>query len=137
MTEPQTFDAFMAQREAAAAAYVRGDGGPLDDLVVRHDPATFLSPSGDVVEGADAVATRYRHDAKSFLPDGTTRFDVLQSGSSGDLGWWTGYQIASVRFQGDDQLTDMRLRVTETFRRVGGTWQLAHRHADQGTAAQG
>jgi ketosteroid isomerase-like protein len=131
VAETQTFDEFMVTREAAARAYVRGDGDPLDDLVVRADPATFFCPGGDVVEGADAVATRYRHDAKSFLPDGTTHLEVLQSASSGDLGWWSGYQVASVHLQGEDAPMAMRLRVTETFRRVGGTWQLAHRHADQ------
>ena len=136
MAETQTFDEFMATRESAARAYVRGDGGPLDDLAVHDGAATFFCPGGDVVQGADAVATRYRHDARAFLPDGTTRFEVLQSASSGDLGWWTGYQVASVHLEGQDQPMAMRLRVTETFRREGGAWKLAHRHADQGAPVE-
>ena len=124
------FDQFFAQRTAAAEAYVSGEPTPLDDLVTRRGAATFHSPRGDTVSGADAVAKRYREDAASFEPGGTSRFEVLQKEASGDLAFWTGFQVAQVRLRGQDKPVAMRIRVSETFRRSDGEWKLIHRHAD-------
>jgi ketosteroid isomerase-like protein len=124
------FEGFLAQRTAAAEAYVSGDPEPLDRLVPDTGEATFHSPIGDSVSGAAAVADRYRRDAASFQVGGESRFDVLQKASSGDLAFWTGYQIANVHMVNHDQFVEMRIRVTEVFRRVGGEWKMIHRHAD-------
>jgi ketosteroid isomerase-like protein len=129
-TEPADFEAFMKQREGAAAAYVCGDPSPLDAIVSGDGAATFFHPRGPSVVGAAEVRARYDHDASSFEPGGTTHFEVLQSGASGDLGFWTGFQVAEVRLRGRDALVPMRLRVTEVFRRTEGGWKLVHRHAD-------
>jgi ketosteroid isomerase-like protein len=126
------FEDFLAQRSAAAEAYVSGDPEPLNRLVPDTGEGSFHSPSGDSVSGATLVAARYRRDAASFQPGGETRFDILQKGSSGDLGFWTGFQIATVRIAGQDDPVDMRIRVTEIFRRADGEWKMIHRHADVG-----
>lgn len=125
------FDEFLRRREEVGSAYVNGDAGPLDTILTAADPTTFLAPSGDVVRGATAVASRYRTDAASFSPGGSSRFDVLQSGSSGAIGWWTGHQIAEAVVGDDDDLVPMKLRVTEVFRHEDGGWKLVHRHAEQ------
>ncbi len=125
-----TFEQFWIDREQAAKAYVCGDGGKLDTLVPHEGSASFHSPRGDTVVGAKDVASRYLADAKSFQSDGTTRLEVIQRGHDGDLGFWTGFQIAKVRFGGAQQEIEMRIRVTELFRRVDGEWRLIHRHAD-------
>ena len=95
-TEQQPFEQFMKTREAAAQAYVRGDPGPLNQVVARDGPATFFAPGGGHCHGATAVATTYDQGARPFLPDGKTRFEVLQSAESGDLAFWTGIQRATV-----------------------------------------
>ena len=124
------FDQFFTQRTAAAEAYVTGEPTPLDDLVTRRGAATFHSPRGDTISGADAVARRYREDAASFEPGGTSRFEILQIEASGDLAFWTGFQVAQVRLRGQPKPIAMRIRVSETFRRSDGEWKLIHRHAD-------
>ena len=126
-----SFETFLARRREVGAAYVNGDATPLDGIVTTSDPATFLSPMGDVVEGAAAVADRYRRDAGSFSPGGTSRFEVLQSASSGDVAWWTGYQVAEAILGDATEPTPMRLRLTEGFRFEDGEWKLVHRHADR------
>lgn len=128
----EDFATFMKRREEAAAAYVRGDPSPLDAMVPGDGPATFFHPRGPVVVGAAEVRARYDRDAGSFEA-GTTRFEVLQAGASGDLGFWTGFQVAEVRLRGRDAAVPMKLRVTEAFRRGERGWQLVHRHADQVT----
>jgi ketosteroid isomerase-like protein len=130
-----SFDTFFVQRTQAAQAYVTGDGAPLDALVPHEGDATFFSPLGDTVSGADSVARRYLGDAEAFQEGGTTRFEVLQKGQSGDLAFWTGYQTATVRIGAVPDRQDMRMRVTEIYRRVDGVWRLIHRHADNQTVA--
>jgi ketosteroid isomerase-like protein len=124
------FQSFLAKRTAAAEAYVNGDPEPVDELVPDTGEATFLSPMGDSVSGAASVAERYRRDAGSFRAGGESRLDFLQKGSSGDLGFWTGYQIATVRMREREEPIEMRIRVTEVLRRIDGEWKMIHRHAD-------
>jgi NAD(P)H-dependent FMN reductase/ketosteroid isomerase-like protein len=124
------FDSFLPRREAIALAYVNGDAGPLDEMLTRHDPATFFSPGGDTPQGAAVVAERYRADAASFENPSRSRLEILQSGTGGDLAFWTGLQHAEVCLKGRDNPVPMTLRVTEVFRREDGGWKLVHRHAD-------
>lgn len=85
--------------------------------------------------GAERVAERYLGDAKAFHPNGETHFEVLHMDSSGELAYWTGYQVAKAQIGDIPAPMDMRLRVTEIFRREGGEWKLIHRHADMAKEA--
>jgi ketosteroid isomerase-like protein len=66
----------------------------------------------------------------AFRDNGTSRFDVLQKGDSGDIGFWTGFQIANVQIGSMPKPVEMRIRVTEIFRRIDGDWRMIHCHAD-------
>lgn len=122
------FQAFMHEREAAAAAYVEGDAGPVNALATAHDPASFFHPRGDRVIGSEAVKARYEADARTFSPGGKSRLEVLQSGSGGGLAFWAGLQHAEAVIDG--KTIPMTLRITEVFRLSDGAWKLVHRHAD-------
>jgi ketosteroid isomerase-like protein len=124
------FALFLKTREQASAAYIAGDVAPLAAIASRHDPASFMPPSGVVVTGAEAVKTAFAEGAKQFREGGRGRFEVIQSGATGDLGFWTGLHYAEVSIQGRDGLVRMALRTTEIFRRENGGWKLVHRHAD-------
>jgi len=127
----EPFSAFMARRADVAEAYVDGNAAPLDAIVARRDPATFFSPRGGGIQGAQTVAGRYQEDARSFAPKGESRLEVLQSRASGDLAFWAGYQHARVRIASKPgEPVSMTLRVTEVFRYEAGGWKLIHRHAD-------
>lgn len=128
--DPADFEAFFAGRTRAAEAYTNGDYSPLAPLVAGEGAATFHSPQGDTVSGPEAVAERYRKDVGSFQAGGRSRFEILQKGASGDLGFWTGFQVATVKPRSSPAPIEMRIRVTEVFRRMGGEWKLVHRHAD-------
>jgi ketosteroid isomerase-like protein len=124
------FETFLKRRADIARAYVNGDASLLDQIVARSGAASFFPPTGGSEKGAEAVAARYDTDVKAFRPGGETSFEILQSAASSDVAYWTGFQSAKVKMQGQDVPVAMKLRVTELFRRVGGEWQLVHRHAD-------
>lgn len=124
------FDTFLKHRDEVASAYVRGDAAPLSQIVARELPATFFSPMGGHLTDAKAVAERYSKDAGIFEPEGESRLEILQSGASGDIGYWAGFQRATVKLRGQAEPQVMNLRVTEIFRRENGEWKLVHRHAD-------
>ena len=126
----ETFTEFMHRREAASNDYIPGDAQALSRMGTRRDPATFMPPSGAVVEGADAVETAQIEGASAFGPESNGHFEVLNSGSSGDLAFWTGRQVATMEIKGRDEPVPMILRTTEVFRREDGEWRLVHRHAD-------
>ena len=124
------FKAFLQQRQHAGTAYVNGDAAPLERLVAHHSHTTFFSPRGDAVEGADAVWTRYEHDAGAFDVGSDNQFEMLDIGASEDIAYWVGFQRSSARLRGKVELVPFNLRVTEIFRREDGAWKLVHRHAD-------
>jgi ketosteroid isomerase-like protein len=48
------------------------------------------------------------------------------------LAFWTGFQFATVQIGDMPKPTDMKIRVTEIFRKFDEGWKLVHRHADVG-----
>ena len=126
----EDFTDFLKAREQASAAYIAGDMAPLAALTSRHDPTSFMPPSGALVTGAEAVMDAFEQGARTFREGSRGRFQIIQSGSAGDLGFWTGLHHAEVSIKGRDAPVAMVLRTTEIFRRENGAWKLAHRHAD-------
>ena len=122
------FEEFLRRRGDVAASYCNGNGAPLDAIVPRRGAASFLPPSGGHLSGAETVAARYRADAAAFAPGNETWLEVLQSGASDSLGFWTGYQHFNGRLGGKEMT--LKLRVTEVFRRDEDGWKMIHRHAD-------
>jgi ketosteroid isomerase-like protein len=132
MEQPMTedFAQFLKAREQASAAYIEGDTAPLAAIITHHDPASFMPPSGAVLTGAEAVRKAHADGAKPFRKGSRGRFEVVQSGSAGDLGYWTALHRAEMAIAGKDRPVPMVLRTTEIFRCENGAWKLVHRHAD-------
>ena len=125
-----SFESFMQQRRRVAAAFVNGDPGPLREISTSADPASFFGPGGGAEQGASHVLAVNEAGARQFQAGGTTRLEVLHCAADGKLGYWTGWQDATVRTENQREPVPMKLRVTEIFRRENGTWKLVHRHAD-------
>lgn len=126
----EDFEQFMKAREQASAAYIEGNIAPLAAITSHDDPASFMPPSGVVVTGAEAVTKAHAEGARQFREGSRGRFEIIQSGSAGDFGFWTGLHHAQMCIQGQDRSVPMVLRTTEIFRRENAAWKLVHRHAD-------
>jgi ketosteroid isomerase-like protein len=129
-TSNHDFQQFMQQREAAAQSYVEGEAGPLSELSAQELPATFYGPMGGAIQGAKEVLAKYEQDAHAFGPGSQTHFEILHSGASDSVAYWTGFQYAKAVMKGEREPVPMKLRVTEVFRREDRGWKLVHRHAD-------
>jgi ketosteroid isomerase-like protein len=125
-----TFSEFLSIRERAEKEFVRGNGSELDAIVPHEGSASVHTLQGETVTGAQNVAARYRKGAESFHRNGTSRFEIIHQSHEGNLGFWTGFQIATVQIGDMPRPANMRVRVTEIFRKDGGQWKLIHRHAD-------
>jgi ketosteroid isomerase-like protein len=130
VSKNEMFEDFLSRRESISAEYINGDADSLLGVSTSTDPATFFPPSGARIRGADRVNAANEDGAQAFSPGSSGRFEILQSWSSGDLGFWAGIQHAEVMLQGKDVPVAMQLRTTEVFRREDGDWKLVHRHAD-------
>ena len=128
--ESETFYDFMRRREAISGDYINGKAEGLLSISTTNNPATFFPPSGATIHGAGDVNAANQSGAQTFGKGSTGHFEILQSGSSGDLGFWTGIQHAKVMMNGKPEAIVMQLRTTEVFRREKGEWKLIHRHAD-------
>ena len=124
-----SFEHFLQQRRQVASAFVNGDPGPLSEISTSTDPASIFGPSGGAEQGAAHVIEVNEAGSHRFH-GGTTELEILHSRESGDLAYWTGFQRASVKVEGQHDAVPMTLRVTEVFRRENGEWKLVHRHAD-------
>ena len=126
----ESFEDFLRRREEASNDYLRGNPDALAGMLTARDPATFMPPDGAVVQQAVPVRDAQVKGAAAFGPGSSGYFEVLSSGSSGALGYWTGRQVATMDVKGQDEAVPMVLRVTEVFRLEDGQWRLIHRHAD-------
>ena len=123
-----TFSEFMQTRAVAAEAYSQGRAGEVIALSTAREPASFFGPDGKSVRGVDAVRDDYRAAAERFGPNGSNAFKIVHMAEGGDVAYWSGLQEAVV--ESDGKPLPMTLRITELFRREGGSWKLVHRHAD-------
>jgi ketosteroid isomerase-like protein len=128
--ENETFEDFMLRREAISNDYINGRPDGVLSILTTDNPATFFPPNGDRIQGATQVHAANEKGAEAFDEGSAGHFEIMDSGSSGDLGFWTGVQHAEMRMKGKDKAISMQLRTTEIFRRRDGKWTLVHRHAD-------
>jgi ketosteroid isomerase-like protein len=112
----------------AASAFIRGDIRTYVDLLPHAGDYTLLPPYGGVRHGFDHSEESLDATARWFQ-GGEAELQVVRADRSGDLA-----VIVAIERQhgvvGGLPEQDWSLRVTLVFRRQGGEWALAHRHAD-------
>ncbi|MGI5426525.1 nuclear transport factor 2 family protein [Streptomyces sp. CA-179760] len=69
--------------------------------------------------------------AKSFSDCTSYEFELRAYDVSGDMAYTVGLEHTSASVDGEPRT--YTLRATQTYRREGGEWRVAHRHADRVT----
>ncbi len=111
------------------AALMRGDIRAYRAAIRLSDDFTLMSPFGGAPTRASDM-TSERWDAMGrFFRNGTLRQELVQSYASADMVVLATVEHAEVEVGGLPR-QEWLLRVTLVYRRSGGEWRLAHRHAD-------
>ncbi|MEI2765180.1 MAG: DUF4440 domain-containing protein [Dermatophilaceae bacterium] len=125
---PEALEELVAQAEAAADAYVRGDLEQYTELVRHADVFTLLPPNGGPPARHKNRSADLR-DSPSSITDGSARLEHVSTHAWGDTLVIAMIERQHGRVEGrPDQRLD--LRVTHVYRHVAGNWRLVHRHAD-------
>jgi ketosteroid isomerase-like protein len=121
--------ALLARAAAANAALLSGDSHRYAALVRHTDDFTLMSPfGGPPTHGFDTSSERLAALGR-FFRNGVTGQEVVQTYACADMAVLVLIERQRVEV-GGLPAQDWPLRVTLVFRREGGEWCLAHRHAD-------
>ncbi len=131
----QSFDEAITTYREALQTFVKGDPRAVLGLFSEAGDVTLANPLGPPQRGATAVA-KVAAEAAAHFKDGHNEFEEVSRFSSTDLGYVVQFEHGEARLAGANETSRFSLRVTTIFRLEGGSWRVAHRHADPITAAR-
>lgn len=125
----QTITDLVRRSVDANAALMRGDINDFRAMITLTGDFTLFSPFGGTpTRGKDMTEKTWAAMAR-FFRNGTLTQELVQAYASDDM------VVLAMIEHGHGEVgglpaQDWRLRVTLVYRRDGGDWRLAHRHAD-------
>jgi ketosteroid isomerase-like protein len=127
--DEQEFQAFLAERAAATAAFFNGDPEPWKAMASQTPVITMFGGFGGYEQGWEAVSDRYTWAAAANA-EGQVAVELIACHVAGDFAYAVAIERGQVRAAGEADFAPKALRVTEIFRKEDGAWRLLHRHAD-------
>jgi hypothetical protein len=109
------------------AAWINGDGS---HYALPEDGSILGAVGGFSLGGAE-TSVRQQSVAAEWR-SGTGSVELVNGGVHGDVAWLVMIERSTVHLVDDPPQVERRwdLRSTEIFRRLDGTWERIHRHAD-------
>ena len=128
MTDRDDFLAWVktALYEAELALH-NGDAAPRRALWSRNEPVSILGALRNVY-GQYEVGEAFAFLERSFSDCTSYEFELQAYDVVGDMAYTVGLEHTSVSMNGTPR--SYTLRATQVYRREGGEWKVAHRHAD-------
>jgi ketosteroid isomerase-like protein len=124
-------DAFLAWVKSALygaeLALHNGDAAPRRALWSRSEPVSILGALRNA-DGQREVDEVFASLERSFSGCTSYEFELQAYDVAGDMAYTAGLEHISVSVDG--QPRSFTLRATQVYRREGGEWKVAHRHAD-------
>lgn len=122
--------AMLAERSAEAnAALMRGDLDKYNALIRYSEDFAFMSPFGGSPARRSAFTDERMEAIGRYFRNGTFEQELIQAYAADGLVVLVLIERQRVEV-GGLPAQEWPLRVTLVYRRVGGEWRLAHRHAD-------
>jgi ketosteroid isomerase-like protein len=111
----------------AELALHNGDSGPRRAIWSGRDPVSILGAMRNACGQAE-VDEVFAFLERTFSNCTSYEVDVQACDVSGDMAYTAGLEHVSVSMGGEPRT--FSLRATQVYRREGGQWKVAHRHAD-------
>lgn len=115
-----------ALRQAELALH-NGDAAPRRALWSLNEPVSVIGAWRNA-NGQDELDELFATLARSFSHCTSYAFELQAFDVVGDMAYTAGLEHTSVSVDG--QPRTYTLRATQVYRREGGEWKVAHRHAD-------
>ncbi|WP_457974614.1 nuclear transport factor 2 family protein [Arthrobacter sp. D1-17] len=107
-----------------------GDASPRRGLWSRNDPVSVLGAWRNAF-GQQELDDLFTSLERQFSDCTSYKFELLAYDVVGDMAYTAGLERTSASVDG--QPRSYILRATQIYRREGGEWKVAHRHADSVT----
>jgi ketosteroid isomerase-like protein len=111
----------------AEVAVHNGDAAPRRAIWSRNEPVTILGALRNAY-GRQEVDEAFTVLATSFSDCTSYEFELQAYDVVGDMAYTVGLEHTSASMDGTPR--SYTLRATQVYRREGGEWKVAHRHAD-------
>lgn len=111
----------------AELALHNGDAGPRRAIWSRNEPVSILGAWRNA-NGQHEVEQLFTFLEESFSDCTSYEFELKAFDVVGDMAFTAGLEHSSVSVDGKHRT--YTLRATQVYRREGGEWKVAHRHAD-------
>ncbi|KAF2415631.1 nuclear transport factor 2 family protein [Microbacterium sp. B35-30] len=111
----------------AEQALHNGDADPRRALWSHNEPVSILGAWRNAY-GQREVAETFTHLEQNFSDCTSATFELQAYGVVDDMAYTAGLEHISTSVNG--QPRSFTLRATQVYRREGGGWKVAHRHAD-------
>jgi ketosteroid isomerase-like protein len=113
-------------RDAEIALH-NGDAGPRLAIWSTREPVSVLGAARSAA-GQEQVRHLFRHLADTFSNCTSYVYELVAADVVGDMAFTAGYERTQASINGEPR--QYVLRATQVYRREGGEWKVAHRHAD-------
>jgi ketosteroid isomerase-like protein len=111
----------------AELALHNGDASPRRALWSRHEPVSVLGAWRNAY-GQHELAELFAALERSFSDCTSYAFELQAYDVVGDMAYTVGLEHTAASVDGRPR--SYTLRATQVYRREGGEWKVAHRHAD-------
>ncbi|MCB5178825.1 nuclear transport factor 2 family protein [Streptomyces antimicrobicus] len=111
----------------AELALHNGDAAPRRALWSREEPVSVLG-AWQSAQGQQELDTLFAALARTFSHCTSYAFELQAYDVRGDMAYTVGLEHTSASVDGEPR--SYTLRATQVYRREGGAWRVAHRHAD-------
>ena len=130
-------DALIEAYHQALHRFLKGEPEPVAKLCSRREDVTLANPLGPPRLGRADVETALAEAAANFQ-DGHVRFEPVSKCVTPELAYLVQLEHYEMMLRGSEHPAPISqsLRVTMIFRREGGEWNVAHRHADTITTSR-
>ena len=124
------FDELLVQAKGALNAIVNGDPSGYKTIYSEGEDITLGNPFGGFGRGKAAVYEQLERAASYYRDGELVSVETIAKDVGEDLAYTVEIEKARAKVGGQDNLSDIAIRVTCVYRREADGWKLLHRHAD-------